>query len=481
MKKNILYIISICFCLNACSDFLEIEPGQQISITEQLSTKEGVLLSLNGIYRDIEALLSSRLMIYADVQGGNISFTPSTVSYFLEVPSVIENSYDFTDQEDQSDYQGFYADFYDIINQANVLLININEFRFFTTLELNQLQAELLTIRAFAHYQIANYYAQNYNYTEDASHLGIVYNTKPIISGVDFPSRLSINDTYERIKTDLESALNNYSDTQSLFGPNYSYFNKTTTEALYARIALQMNDWQQAFTLSNNVITFSGISLTSKENYVSDWELDEVPVSEIILEFSAPRTSEGDVSSSISEHYSYNSTINYSDYVASQDLLTLYEANDIRLDMFLEVNLTTLVNNIEIEAPYYFTKKFQGNAGTSFIRLSEMYLIRAEANARLNKPDDALLDLNVIRERSNLTILNTTASILDDIFLERRRELAFEGHLLFDIARFKKDIIRDLGCLGTVCNLSYPSNYYVLPIPSSSTDLNENIIQNEGY
>jgi len=149
--------------------------------------------------------------------------------------------------------------------------------------------------------------------------------------------------------------------------------------------------------------------------------------------------------------------------------------------MFLEVPLPTIINNIEQDLPYYFTKKFQGNAGTSFIRLSEMYLIRAEANARLANMTNALTDLNTIRERSNLLPLEITANVLESIFLERRRELAFEGHLLFDIARYKKDVNRNLGCIANTCNLSYPSNYFILPIPASSTDLNENIQQNEGY
>jgi homoserine trans-succinylase len=110
-----------------------------------------------------------------------------------------------------------------------------------------------------------------------------------------------------------------------------------------------------------------------------------------------------------------------------------------------------------------------------------MYLIRAEANARMSKQALALIDLNTIRERANLNALNTTTNLLEEIFLERRRELAFEGHLLYDIARYKKNVARDKGCLANVCNLNYPSNFFVLPIPESSIELNQNMQQNEGY
>ena len=130
---------------------------------------------------------------------------------------------------------------------------------------------------------------------------------------------------------------------------------------------------------------------------------------------------------------------------------------------------------------YYFTKKFQDDAGTLYLRLSEMYLIRAEANARLNNNNLALNDLNIIRERANTAILNNTNNILENIFLERRKELAFERHLLFDIARYQKDIERNSDCIAIVCNLKYPSSFYILPIPFSSISLNQNIKQNEGY
>ena len=53
--------------------------------------------------------------------------------------------------------------------------------------------------------------------------------------------------------------------------------------------------------------------------------------------------------------------------------------------MFIVAELPTLSNEIIQDIPYHFTKKFQGNAGTLYMRLSEMYLIRAEAYANSNE------------------------------------------------------------------------------------------------
>tara|TARA_R110002051_G_scaffold325804_1_gene431499 strand:- start:4213 stop:5658 length:1446 start_codon:yes stop_codon:yes gene_type:complete len=476
-------LLFVCFFLTlfSCDDFLNQEPDQQISIDEQLSTKTGILEALNGIYRDIEATQSSITLLYADLQGGNITFTPSNSNKTIAVPTVFENSYSFNDFEQFSDYESYYQEFYDIINQTNIILDRFDTYTFLSDEDKNQLQAELLVCRAFAHYQVSLLYSQNYGFTADASHLGIVYNITSLSIGEDFPIRKTMKETYDLLKKDLDDALSLFTENNFFTAPKYALFNKTTTKALYAKIALQMNDWQQAFAYANEVITTSGIILTSKENYISEWEKEEDPISEIVLEFSAPRNSDNSVSSSISQYFKYESDINYGRYVASGDLLDLYETNDIRGDLFINENLPTIVTGVEVNLPYYFTKKFQNDAGTSYIRLSELYLIRAEANARTNQENAALIDLNSIRERAGLSTLNTTTNILDEIFLERRRELAFESQLFFDLARYKKDVTRDKGCLATTCNLSYPSNFFVLPIPDSSIDLNENIKQNEGY
>lgn len=481
MRITPLFLVFFLLILFSCNDFLNQEPDQQISIDEQLSTKTGVLEALNGIYRDIEAIQSGITLVYADIQGGNLTFTPAVANKTITVPSTFENSYSFNDDEQQSDYEGYYQEFYDIINQTNVILDRFETYTFLSESDKNQLKAELLVCRVFAHYQVSLLYAQNYNFTADASHLGIVYNTKSLLIGEDFPSRKTMKETYDLLKTDLDTALLLFTDTNFFSAPSYALFNKMTTKALYAKIALQMNDWPQAFTFSNDVITTSGIALTTKENYITEWEKEELPISEIVLEFSVPRDSDNSVSSSIREHFGFESTTNYAKFVASGDLLDLYASNDIRGDLFVKQNIATNVSGVLLNLPYSFTKKFQSDAGTNYIRLSELYLIRAEANARTTKENEALIDVNKIRERAGLSALSTKANLLEEIFLERRRELAFESHLFFDLARYKKDVVRDKGCLASVCNLNNPSNFFVLPIPDSSVNFNENIIQNEGY
>jgi len=487
--KNGIIIAAVFFLLSgACSEFLVVEPDRQVSIEEQFSTREGIDQAVNGMYYSLEAMSSSKIFFYADLVGGNFTFTPARNDRILEVPPAlgIEQIYEFRDLERDSDMATFYENAYGIINEANLIIERVAEHPLLSSAEIDQVTAEALACRAYVHYLVAVVYAQNYSYTDDASHLGVVYNTSTITAGEDYPSRLTLAESYRLMKQDMQRALGLFGDRQALaYGPDHSWFNSTTASALMARMALQMNDWETAYALADSLIRFSGIALMDSAAYIAEWEQTEAPVSEIIFELSAPRTSDdGTVSSSVArDYFGYVNETNYNEFVASGDLLGLYDTADLRADMFLEVLLPTSVDgNIEILA-YFFTKKFQDEPGTTVIRMSELYLIRAEAGARLGGSfgEGALADLNTIRTRAGLAPVDGSADLLEEIFLERRRELAFEGHLLFDLARYHRDIVRDQGCISTVCGLTYPSDYYVLPIPESSTTLNENMVQNDGY
>lgn len=168
----------------SCSDFLYVEPDKQISIGEQFSTKEGLLQTVNGAYKSLEALVSGQSYVYADVQAGNIAFLPTT-SKLVEVPSSYEYSYDFDDIEDDSDYESFYTDVYDVINQTNVIIEHLYDSPDTEDEVRQQIKAEMLAMRGYAHFITSLLYSQNMQYTSDGNHLGIVYNRRTLTPGID--------------------------------------------------------------------------------------------------------------------------------------------------------------------------------------------------------------------------------------------------------------------------------------------------------
>jgi starch-binding outer membrane protein, SusD/RagB family len=139
--------------------------------------------------------------------------------------------------------------------------------------------------------------------------------------------------------------------------------------------------------------------------------------------------------------------------------LAKYEAGDAR-------------NYFILSGGFNYTRKHLDRFGdVPIIRLAEMYLTRAEANQRLNTTVGAtpLADVNTIRTRAKLPAL--TDVTLDQILKERYLELAFEGHNLFEKRRLKQN-------LGTI---AWNSPTLIFPIPQRETDVNKNLVQNEGY
>lgn len=485
IKLQFAFVFVSIFLLQSCSDFLEQEPGTQTSITEQLKNKAGVLEALRGMYVEAEGTVRTEAFaVYADLQGGNLKFTPSRNNGSkgeINIAGSVSGIYAFDDQSDASNLAAFYGNCYDVINQANLILEFTDALPDATEAEKNQIKAEALSVRAYMHFLMAEIYSQNYGFTDNASHPGIVYNKTSIYKGLTYPARETAANTYSLLIEDLTNAINLYSDTSLINGPSYSFFNKTNTKALLARVYLAKKDWRNAYDTANDIIANSGINLVTKGDYIAQWEQPDLPVSEILLEFSHPVSDVGLSSGSMSTFYGYTTDASYGNYAASDDLLNLYESTDIRKQLFLEKPLTTIVNLQEVKLNYNFTKKFQDNPGFVVFRLSEQYLIRAEAALGLNNSDQAVSDINTIRARANATLLTDTNNIAEALFLERRKELCFENSLFFDIARNQKDVSRNDGCISTICSLTYPSPKFVLPIPYKNLTLNSNLKQNESY
>jgi hypothetical protein len=123
------------------------------------------------------------------------------------------------------------------------------------------------------------------------------------------------------------------------------------------------------------------------------------------------------------------------------------------------------------------------------IRMSEVFLIAAEAAYHSSDEPLARIYLNAVagqRDPFFTGYISTGQALLDDILLERRKELAFEGHRYWDLARYNQNVVR-VNLAGNYAG--YPltiatTNFRrILPIPQIELDANPNIRtqQNPGY
>ena len=155
--------------------------------------------------------------------------------------------------------------------------------------------------------------------------------------------------------------------------------------------------------------------------------------------------------------------------------------------------------------PMIFVTKFSyqdGNPMLSspvFCRWGEVILNRAEAYAHKGQVDKALADVNVIRKRAGIpdegmfsttnmhgyTGINdpeigTCTAIEEIVYDERRLELAFEGHRMFDVYRNKLNMDRRYAGAQPWKVVPYTEPHIQYPIPNNEWTVS-GIEQNPGY
>lgn len=170
-------------------------------------------------------------------------------------------------------------------------------------------------------------------------------------------------------------------------------------------------------------------------------------------------------------------------------LVESYPANDIRPGIFLDPTST---------ATNFFLNKYPGSSRGALtnhfkaFRSSEVAFILAEARARQGNLDGAEQAIMLVRDQR---ILGATApdyadldEALEDILLERRRELCFEGHRYVDLKRIGREAginlerdSRDCASFSATCTLSTTDYRFTLPIPTNETNPNPGIEQNPNY
>lgn len=134
--------------------------------------------------------------------------------------------------------------------------------------------------------------------------------------------------------------------------------------------------------------------------------------------------------------------------------------------------------------PLFYVTKFSYQDGDPMlsspvmIRWAEVILNRAEAYAKLQKDDEALADVNVIRKRAGLSgnqlfsksNMQGYSSTLDVVLDERRLELAFEGHRAIDVYRNKRAMNREYAGVQPWETINYDDNkiQYYIPVDETS-------------
>ncbi len=447
--KNLKYLIltiSSFLLFTSCDRELDIDSEQGISTETAISTPEGIQQILIGAYKNTGDgdLFGGDVQIYGDLlaDDGYLYWwgTYAELGHIYEKSIISDNVY----------VRDTWARAYKVINATNVVLENLSVVK--DEDDKKRIEGEAKFLRALNYFELVRFFGKQYEAGKNNTQLGvpIVLKTTTDFNGDLSVARNSVEEVYTQVVKDLKEAINNLPSENSYYADTYS------AQALLSRVYLQKGDYTNARNLANDVIENSGKSLMP--NYKDAFNTSE-NISEDL--FAMQVTSQSGENDLITFYADEAQGGRGGDITLTEDFLGLFEPDDVR-GSFYYYN-------------YYddvLTSKYTNQYGNiHVIRLAEMYLIRAEANYRLGTSLGAtpLDDINTIRDRAKASVLTTVT--LDDILLERRRELAFEGFLIHDIKRTK----------GNVGSLNWNSDKLVFPIPLREMQVNYKLVQNPGY
>ncbi|WP_108866230.1 RagB/SusD family nutrient uptake outer membrane protein [Aquimarina aquimarini] len=463
--KNIIRSILLMCIFVACDDVLETEPNDRISNERAVSDFESAEATLLGAYDRFRRVnyYQRDFIVIADGLADNIKQTINNTSRLNGVS-----------QNQPYTHFSFWQNAYEVINSANFVIAGVDDLQDATESQEKQLKGEALFLRALAHFDLVRAYARNPNHlVGDPMGIPIITDPNDIFG---LPARNSIDEVYHQVIADLNNAFNLINSNEVT--PNRA--SKVAVQALLSRVYLYQKDWGNSIEAANYVI----------QNVDFDIETDGYTLifseaSETIFGLSYSALENPGLNNSLQGlFYIDNETgIGYGDFVVRDKLYNLHETDDLRLSLYIPT--TKSGENVNFIGKYLGYQGAFGLDNIPIIRLSEILLNRAEALAENNDLSAALSDLNKIRNRVGLSniLIGSKEEVINNILEERRIELAFEGHRIFDLKRRGLDIPKgmlEIDCQQE-CNISYEDFRVIANIPVSETDVNKNLIQNPGY
>ncbi|TSJ36578.1 RagB/SusD family nutrient uptake outer membrane protein [Mucilaginibacter corticis] len=468
--KSILNIIRVCLALllflavQGCRKFVEVPPPP-------------TQLSSGSVFADDASAAAAVTSIYTNMSAKGITDGPTCLSLLMGGYAdeyVNYSSYGawapYCKDAPEGNSPGF-LEMYQRIYQVNTALSGLNASNTLTPVIKSQLIGEVSFMRAFFYFYLVNLYGD----------VPLMLTGDPSINSKI--GRTNKNKVYDQIIKDLTVAKNSLQDEYRTGGGVASVErirpNKSTAIALLARVYLYKSDWNNAEVASTSVISntslYSLVTLNAvfkKNSNESIFQIQAVNVpntSNLITQYLIIRPN-------------YTPTNNAALMLISPQLQNALQTNGGQ-------RFTSWVGQYTANATtYYYANKYQSvltvQPNTEYmtvLRLSEQYLIRAEARFQQGNVDGAKSDLMAIRQRAGLGPVTTT-DILDAIHKERQVELFGEwGDRWFDLKR-SGQVNSVMSAVAVSKGVTWADYKTLFPIPQTEIDLNPALLpNNSGY
>ena len=504
--KKILYlsVIATTVFIASCKKQLDQTPISNATTETFYTSLSDFIQGSNAIYNDLRGY-PDRLMSLSEIRSDNIYGVSSLgvrdwdpINNFQK--AITGNTY--VEEPWSTDFNGVF--------RANTLLEQLDKNgAVITDANLRtRIQAEARFLRAFYYFDMVRYYGK----------LPIVEKTVLADEAINIP-RSPVNDVYKFIMADLQFAITNLPPSYTNAG-DIGRATKYAAEAVLAQVymarsgptygiegpGLASNEWSLALPILNDIITNGGFVFNPDYANIFSYNNQSPAVNKeaifdvMYLSGQTPVLGATYVWALAPNTYlqfagDRNSSGSLEIIPVSNDLVNSYEANDKRKAFTIFLNGYTFQGNPE---PRPFFKKWldvtkipsasRFDWGMNFIaiRYTDVLLLKAECilMGGGGSQSEANAIVNQVRTRAGLgTITNVT---IDQLFDERRRELAGEGQRWFDLQRSGKLVTRMNAWIATedtrkLMNPVIPG-YVIYPVPQSQLDAAPGLYgQNTGY
>lgn len=433
--------------LSSCDEFLDVKPKDALATSETVIVdKSSAESALRGLYSALgdAGYYGTSFQSIGYLSGDNIQWTGSQ--------SQVQEFINHKVNADNATISSAWNAIYRTINRANNILAAVPQIKDATLSELlrNQILGEAYFIRGLAYFDLARTWG------------GVPIVTSPTKAAGDNANiaKSSVSDTYAQALKDFDAAEPLLPETTDRYRAT-----KKTVWALKARYYLYQNNYVKADEYATKIIADARYKLLKPFN--AFFASNARGTDESVFELFYNGTTEVNAHRNQWQPQSNGGTRQWAPNDALVNLLNDPTVGGARNTLVAKDNQNRWYGNL-----YYRTP---GSDPSYIIRIAELYLIRAEARAQQDQLNDALDDLNAVRDRAGLQ--ESTAASKEEILLaienERRVEFALEPHRWFDLVR--------TGRADEVLNVTEPFRL-VFPIPADQVLTDGDLVpQNNGY
>lgn len=459
--KNLIAFLAIISLVGCSQEFLD-EPKPTNGVTETVvfSSRDGVEAFISGIMRRFRGQYTA-----TDSAGVNSLFFARTVKGNDIIQANSWFGFDYANDNREPTYRrtAFTWNYcFYMINQANTLINGVDASAL-SDADKKELSAYGYALRGFFYHQLVMEFAPTYSFDMN-------FPAPPIYKSLSLDGNpmSTVGEVYALIVEDLNKAVSGLNTSRL----GKSYINKNVANGILAQVYQVMGNWSGAEAAAKAAYGGNPATMLNAAGYRTGFN-----------DYSNVEWIWGSAQSSDQSNYYWGwphagtdfSTTSYSATYINVDFASLFTSTDVR--RLFQLRSASLPAT---DSRYWITSKFKFtfDADHPIMRSSEMILIEAEAKQRQGDNAGAhtlLFALQSNRDVNAVKSSNTGAALLEEILVERRKELYAEiGVEWFDAKRLRRGITRTGNHrIKSAANLTADDKKFFLKIPQAEIDAND--------